>query len=55
MWSQLWTFLLVHALPVVIAGGGGLLLGGRRRAAADAADAATDQGLDAALRGGKKP
>jgi hypothetical protein len=50
IWSQLLRFALEHLLPVAVAGAGGFLAGGRRRARADAADAATDQALGAALK-----
>lgn len=49
-WPAILDFLLKHAVPVAVAAGGGLLLGGRRRAVADAADAATDDATNAALR-----
>jgi hypothetical protein len=49
-WAQLFRFALEHVLPVAVAGASGYLAGGRRRARADAADAATDQALDAKLR-----
>jgi hypothetical protein len=49
-WADILRFALEHVLPVAAAGAGGFLAGGRRRARADAADAATDQALDAALK-----
>lgn len=52
--SSVWSFILAHVVPVVLGGGAGYLLGGRRRAVADAADTATDQAVDAALKNVKK-
>jgi hypothetical protein len=45
-----WQFLLQHALPVLAAGGGAWVARGRIAARTAAANAATDQAADAALR-----
>ena len=43
---------LSHLVPIILAGLSGLVYG-RRRAAADAGDKATDEAIDATLRGTK--